>query len=939
MQAGEWWHSIDHDEPCRVVDSDTLWGQTTCLVWLPRQGTAVRVLQKRLTPLKSGESHLLDRLSYVSAAARIADSLERDALVAPLEGTVIPLPHQLLALQRAISGDRIRYLLADEVGLGKTIEAGLILRELKVRGLVRRILVVAPAGLVLQWQSEMKSHFNEDFRLIVPGSLSALRQAGAIDENENLWRMHHQVICPLDSVKPIDSRRGWSQEQIARYNRERFENLVLAGWDLIIIDEAHRIGGSTEQVARFKLGDALSQAAPYLLLLSATPHQGKSDAFRRLIGFLDADALPGDDAISREVVAPFVIRTEKRRTIDAEGNPLFKPRFTQLVPIEWRAAHAEQRALYGAVTNYVRDGYNRAIKEKQTAVGFLMILMQRLITSSTAAIRTSLERRLAVLDLPQGQLSLFPEDVGEDWSALDGQQQLDTILKTSLKGLKDERKEVEFLLSAARRCEASGPDVKAEALLERIQQQQREENDSTLKVLIFTEFVPTQVMLADFLERRGFTVVSLNGAMNLEERQQAQRRFATDAQILISTDAGGEGLNLQFCHVIVNYDLPWNPMKIEQRIGRVDRIGQNHVVRAMNFALADTVELRVREVLEEKLARILEEFGVDKLADVLDSEDGGVPFEALFAQAMIAPEDAEQRAAGVADEIRRRAEETRASSRLLSATKRLDPSAAQKIANHQMPYWTEQMTLGYLRSQESAGASVKPAGIGYDIRWPNGETFLAAVFNRADADRPGATMISLEDERVRKLTISVPVFAPGQPIPSVVFPDVSDKTSGFWSLWRISLHTVGGRKQRFLAIFLAEDGRVFGPTARTIWERLIDIPNGLSQSGEKISGPDAIDAFDASRKAAEAQGAAVFEELAAAHQMGIMRERKKGAHAFSSRRRAIERLGLPQVRAHRLRILEDEEQVWPRELALREAALPDLAAVLMVRVAPTRGSL
>lgn len=933
MQAGEWRHSIDHDEPCRVVDTDTLWGQATCLVWLPRRGTAVRVLQKRLAPLKSGEFHLLDRLSYVSAAARIADCLERDALVAPLEGTVIPLPHQLLALQRAISGDRIRYLLADEVGLGKTIEAGLILRELKIRGLVRRILVVAPAGLVLQWQSEMKTHFNEDFRLILPGSLSALRQAGAIEENENLWRMHQQVICPLDSVKPIDSRRGWSQEQLARYNRERFEDLVSAGWDLIIIDEAHRIGGSTEQVARFKLGDALSQAAPYLLLLSATPHQGKSDAFRRLIGFLDAEALPGDDAISREAVAPFVIRTEKRRAIDAEGNPLFKPRFTQLVPIEWGAVHAEQRALYDAVTEYVRDGYNRAIKEKQTAVGFLMILMQRLITSSTAAIRTSLERRLAVLDLPQGQLSLFPEDVGEDWSALDGQQQLDTILKTRLKGLKDERKEVELLLSAARRCEANGPDVKAEALLERIQQQQRDENDPTLKVLIFTEFVPTQVMLADFLERRGFTVVSLNGAMDLEERRQAQRRFATDAQILISTDAGGEGLNLQFCHVIVNYDLPWNPMKIEQRIGRVDRIGQKHIVQAMNFALADTVELRVREVLEEKLARILEEFGVDKLADVLDSEDGGVPFEALFAQAMIAPEDAEQQAAGVADEIRRRAEEARAGSRLLSATERLDPSAAQKIANHQMPYWTERMTLGYLRSQESAGASVKPAVLGYDLRWPNGETCLAAVFARDDADRPGAKLISLEDERVRGLTNSLPVFAPGQPIPTIQIPDVSDKISGLWSLWRISLHTAGGREQRFLALFLAEDGRVFGPTARTIWERLIDLPKGLSQAGEEISGSTAVDAFDASRKAAEAQGAAVFEELAAAHQMSIMRERKKGTHAFSSRRRAIERLGLPQVRAHRLRILGDEEHAWARELAAREAALPDLAAVLMVRVA------
>jgi SNF2 family DNA or RNA helicase len=934
LQAGGWWHSIDHDEPCRVVDTETLWGQASCLVWLPRRDTAVRVLQKRLIPLKAGGPHLLNRLSYVSAGARIADALERDALVAPLEGTVIPLPHQLLALQRAISGDRIRYLLADEVGLGKTIEAGLILRELKIRGLVRRTLIVAPAGLVLQWQSEMKGHFGEDFRLILPSSLAALRQAGAINENENLWRMHDQVICSLDSVKPMDARRGWNQEQLARYNRERFEDLVSAGWDLIIIDEAHRVGGSTEQVARFKLGDALAQAAPYLLLLSATPHQGKSDAFRRLIRFLDPDMLPGDDAISREAVAPFVIRTEKRRAIDAAGNPLFKPRFTQLVPIEWDATHTEQRALYEAVTEYVRDGYNRAIKEKQTAVGFLMILMQRLITSSTAAIRTALERRLTVLELPQGQLSLFPEDMAEEWSSLDGQQQLETILKTRLKGLKDERKEVELLLSAARRCETSGPDVKAVALLERIQQQQREENDLLLKVLIFTEFVPTQAMLADFLERRAFNVVLLNGGMGLEERRQAQRQFAGDAQILISTDAGGEGLNLQFCHVIVNYDLPWNPMKIEQRIGRVDRIGQKHIVRAMNFALADTVELRVREVLEEKLARILEEFGVDKLADVLDSEDGGVPFEVLFAQALIAPEDAEQRAAGVADEIRRRAEEARAGSSLLNATEKLDPSAAQHIANHQMPYWTERLTLGFLRTQEPTVASATAAAVGFDLRWPNGDTSPCAVFNRDDADRPGATLISLEDERVRGLINSLPVFAPGQPIPAVVIPDVSDKTTGVWSLWRISLHTAGGREQRFLALFMSDDGRVFGPTARTVWDRLIDLPVGLSQAADNLSDAPALRAYDASRSAAETQGATVFEELLAAHQLSILRERKKGGHAFASRRRAIERLGLPQVRNYRLRVLADEEQAWTQELSVRETALPDLSAVLMARVSP-----
>jgi SNF2 family DNA or RNA helicase len=166
MQVGEWWHSIDHDEPCRVVDTETLWGQASCLVWLPRRDSAVRVLQKRLVPLRAGESQLLDRLSYVSAAARIVDALERDALVAPLEGTVIPLPHQLLALQRAISGDRIRYLLADEVGLGKTIEAGLVVQELLLRHRARTAQVVCPASLQIQWRDEMREKFGLEFRIV-----------------------------------------------------------------------------------------------------------------------------------------------------------------------------------------------------------------------------------------------------------------------------------------------------------------------------------------------------------------------------------------------------------------------------------------------------------------------------------------------------------------------------------------------------------------------------------------------------------------------------------------------------------------------------------------------------------------------------------------------------------------------------------------------------
>jgi SNF2 family DNA or RNA helicase len=185
---------------------------------------------------------------------------------------VVPLPHQLYALNRAISRDRIRYLLADEVGLGKTIEAGLVLRELKLRGRVKRILVVAPKGLVRQWQAEMRLHFGEKLQFIEPSELAAFRQwrSGAVGDEDNLWRMHDQVICSLDSVKPLEARRGWSLEQLNTYNRERFEDLISASWDLVIIDEAHRMGGSTEQVARYKLGAALAEASPYLLLLTLT---------------------------------------------------------------------------------------------------------------------------------------------------------------------------------------------------------------------------------------------------------------------------------------------------------------------------------------------------------------------------------------------------------------------------------------------------------------------------------------------------------------------------------------------------------------------------------------------------------------------------------------------------------------------------------------------
>jgi SNF2 family DNA or RNA helicase len=286
----------------------------------------------------------------------------------------------------------------------------------------------------------------------------------------------------------------------------------------------------------------------------------------------------------------------------------------------------------------VREGYNQALKQKKSYVGFLMILMQRLVTSSTRAIRTTLERRLQVLREPEEQLTLFPMFAVEEWVELDGQEQVESILTTRIKAFKNEKAEVELLLEAAKRTEEVGTDPKAEALLDWIYRLQQEESDPDIKVLIFTEFVPTQEMLREFLGDRGISIVCLNGSMGMEERKQVQDAFAKTTRILISTDAGGEGLNLQFCHVVVNYDIPWNPMRLEQPIGRVDRIGQTYAVRALNFVFEDTVEYRVREVLEEKLAVILNDFGVDKTGDVLDSAQAGQIFDDLYIETLINPE-------------------------------------------------------------------------------------------------------------------------------------------------------------------------------------------------------------------------------------------------------------------------------------------------------------
>ena len=614
----------------QVLERISAWGYVSYRVFNPATGAVYKASEDQLN--KDGGSNSYDEnyLLNVTLLSKIKNETA-GGLLSSLASGIITLPHQLHVLNRAMENNTIRYILADEVGLGKTIEAGMIIKELKARGLVQRVLVVCPTGLVTQWAYEMQEKFHEKFHVILPSDYDTIRR---LTDSDDVYGQYDMVISPMDSIKPIEKHSGWTDERVEQYNQERIYSIINSGWDLIIIDEAHRVAGSSGEVARYKLGYLLSQASPYLLLLSATPHNGKTEPFLRLVRLLDAEAFPNARSIVKEQVAPYLIRTEKREAIDNNGNLLFKGRVTHLMTFNWDGRHTLQRELYEKVTQYVAKTYNKALRNKKRnmCLIFLLIIMQRMVTSSTAAVRQSLERRLEVLKDQRTKLGSLTE---ADLADIDIEEGVEEALEAISLDTEEEILELEEIIAVARQAEFQHPDVKVETLLDTVDELLSEDRDQ--KIIIFTEFVATQHYLQRILTAKGYTVTTLNGSMSIDERNEALAEFRDKTNIFISTDAGGEGLNLQFSNIIINYDLPWNPMKIEQRCGRADRIGQKRDVHIYNFIIEDTVENRVRQVLEEKLSVILKEMGVDKYSDVLDSEVAECDFTDVYMRSISRP--------------------------------------------------------------------------------------------------------------------------------------------------------------------------------------------------------------------------------------------------------------------------------------------------------------
>ena len=888
LKAGDLAFDKDKGINVQVLERLDVWGYVSYRVFDSSTGTLYKVMGDNLSESSGTNTYDENYLRYVTLLSKIKNETA-GGLLTSLASGVIPLPHQLHVLNRVMANNNIRYILADEVGLGKTIEAGMVIKELKARGLVRRTLVVCPTGLVTQWSAEMQEKFHEKFQVILPSDYDTIRR---LTDHDDVYSQYNQVISPMDSIKPIEKHAGWTEERVKKYNQERIYSIINSGWDLIIIDEAHRVAGSSGEVARYKLGYLLSQASPYLLLLTATPHNGKTEPFLRLVRLLDKDAFPNAKSVVKEQVAPFLIRTEKREAIDNNGHLLFKNRVTHLVELTWDERHTYQRQLYEMVTSYVADSYNKALRnrKKNMCLIFLLIIMQRMVTSSTAAIRWSLERRLEILKNQNTKLSSLTE---EDLAELDIEDGVEDALQAISLDMREEINELESIIATAKQAEFQHPDVKVETLENTIDALLNA--DRNQKIIIFTEFVATQEYLQRLLVSMGYSVTILNGRMSIEERNDALREFRDNTNIFISTDAGGEGLNLQFSNIIINYDLPWNPMKIEQRCGRVDRIGQTRDVQIFNFIVKDTVENRVREVLEEKLSVILQEIGVDKYSDVLDSEVAEIDFTNVYMSSISRPHGkSEENLYPVESELRQELKNAQKYKSLLHEDKDLTQLVGKE-------------------SNFDVDSALRKMLVYYDA-WQHIDSKL--IFD-----------ISINDESITRHLNADVIQDRFSPILSVSIQNFPNE-DGYFMLWNLSV-TDAESDQRIIPVFVNKDFILRPMAGQRIMDVFLDETSRISvRSVQNI--PD--DEYQQLEKLSSEYAYDTFLELKDQQLKRNKESYDKYMYALKLRMEATEHIGIDNIRRSRLLRLAKEKENVEERYRKGQQVYPEFRLCLLVRL-------
>jgi len=540
-----------------------------------------------------------------------------DPLLAMNTSKVDPLPHQIEAVYgHILKLPRIRFLIADDPGAGKTIMAGLLIKEMKLRYLVRRILIISPGHLKDQWRRELAERFEERFVVIDRAVLNALY-------GENVWLRESQIITSIDFAKQDDI----------------LPSIASARFDLIIVDEAHKMsaqrwGDKLDKTERYQLGESLSRNTEHLLFLTATPHKGDPENFRLFLDLLEPGFFATSEMLQESIRNkdnPLFIRRVKEDLKDFEGKPLFLPRYVRTIPFNLGVRSPQEKKLYNELSRYVNTQYNKALtRDKRRNVAFALVILQRRLASSTYALLKSLERRKKRLeDLLTGPAekaeavaSAFDFTVVEDMSEEERWRQEEIWETLSVAENREELEKeivtIDSLIEQAKGIIQSESELKLQELekaLRDLRKQYPEANDK--KILIFTESKDT----LDYLDRKirawGYNVNTIHGGMKLEDRIKAESIFKNETEVMVATEAAGEGINLQFCHLMINYDIPWNPNRLEQRMGRIHRYGQQKEVYVCNMVAADTREGMVLTKLFDKLEEIRKALGSDKVFDVL----------------------------------------------------------------------------------------------------------------------------------------------------------------------------------------------------------------------------------------------------------------------------------------------------------------------------------
>ena len=569
-----------------------------------------------------------EKFVLFAEAERINSAYQFDPLFAINCSVVDPLPHQVEAVYKyLLPQPSIRFLLADDTGAGKTIMTGLLLKELLMRKRVERVLIVTPGGLTKQWQEdEMGVKFNIPF---------VLANRAAFNSEPTIFQDHDRIVASIDFI---------CKEDVMKV-------LASTSWDMIIFDEAHKLSayeyGTKRYLShRYEAALTLSKQCEHILLLTATPHRGRADTFKCLMQLLDEDIFATPDLAASRIqeigqsgINKYFIRRLKEDMKDWQGRPLYKERYTKTVAYQLTP---EEKKLYDAVTEYLTVRKAEASESKNIHVSLALQVMQRRLVSSIYAIRNTLLKRYTALqglaDLvaqnpniwkQRQKLEDFDLDSMDDYDELEDDERdaLDNIMadpkklklfttaKTAVE-IQQEAKQVKALYNMADTLYVQNQEEKKFQELKQLLNSEGVINGE--KLVIFTEHKDTLIYLTERLSNSGYKVATIHGGKNVDERREAQNAFMRDeAQILIATDAAGEGINLQFCRLLINWDIPWNPNRLEQRMGRIHRYGQQSDVMVFNMVAGNTREGKVLSKLLEKMDVIRESLGDDRVYDVI----------------------------------------------------------------------------------------------------------------------------------------------------------------------------------------------------------------------------------------------------------------------------------------------------------------------------------